>query len=197
MALAVAGEVERSRFEELDREGEKTVWERPLPAGIFGILTLVVAQDVTPRWTKERVFQAFFVVLLVAFAVSFLALNAIVPRMIFANSPVTPEEADLLQQELGYLNAYLKVQERKGYTVTREATPLPTDGTYSQTVTLTLAPPSGSPIESYTLFYELIPDPTGDAMMRVLRILPRTPETEKLLDTVGIRYTPLARQAPD
>lgn len=127
--------------------------------------------------------------LLLAFFVYF---NLILPRQLFSGAALTIGEAEALQNSVGIIDKAMKIEERKGHTVIREAVPNPPlPDPFEQTVTLTVQRTSGDNAV-YRFRYALEAIPSIEAGDRMVRIYPLNRAGEELLRSLELSYV-----APD
>lgn len=127
--------------------------------------------------------------------VFFVAINIILPRMIFEGAPLTYGEAERLQQSVGLIETAMKIEQRKGNTVKREAVPTqPDPDDFRQVITLTVTTPAGV-ATVYRFEYALIPA-LADAD-RIVQMVPLNRAGAELLTSLGLPFEAPATPLPD
>ncbi|HYE78848.1 MAG TPA: hypothetical protein VEI97_12760 [bacterium] len=127
-------------------------------------------------------------VLLVALMAGAYVYESIAIRRLMADTPIRAAEASRLQQSLGLVNTWMRLQERKGARVVREVTPLVQEaGIASQEVTYTMTPEVG-PATVYRVRYRLVPDPGIPGDVRLLLLYPLNQPGEALLKELQLDY---------
>jgi|GEM_PF-7005842 len=118
----------------------------------------------------------------------FIYLGVVRPHQLFEGAPITIGEATALNDSIGIVEKMMKIEQRKGNTVVREATPeKPTKENFSQDVTLTVTTPAGV-ATVYKVRYALEEIPSVEHGDRLVRLYPLNHNGEQLLRDLELPY---------
>lgn len=124
-------------------------------------------------------------------------LGIVRPNQLFANAPITIGEAEALNNTMGIVDKMMKIEERKGNTVLREATPNPPPkDNFAQNVTLTVTTPEGV-ATVYKVRYALEEIPSVEHGDRLVRLYPLNQNGERLLRDLELAYVAPATPLPE